>query len=88
MNKAELVANLSQTSGHSKRDIEVFLSNFANLVKGEVYVKGNEIAIPGLGTFKRKDVPARTARNPATGGTVQVPAKNKLIFKVSSAIGK
>jgi DNA-binding protein HU-beta len=49
-------------------------------------VKGNTVQIDGFGIFKPATSPARIARNPATGGTVQVAAKNTLKFKISKTL--
>jgi len=43
------------------------------------------VIIRGLGTFTRKDRKARTARNPKTGETIQVEAKNVLHFKAAKS---
>jgi len=45
-----------------------------------------KITISGLGTFKVKDTKARTARNPKTGETIQVPASKRVSFKVASGL--
>jgi len=45
--------------------------------------QGENVIIRGFGTFKRVDKPARVARNPMTGGDVQVPPKSVLKFTAS-----
>ena len=42
---------------------------------------GEDVAVAGFGKFKVKENAARTARNPATGATVKVPAKKVAKFK-------
>jgi DNA-binding protein HU-beta len=44
-------------------------------------VKGEEISIPGFGKFKIQAKPARTGRNPATGGTIEIAASKKVAFQ-------
>lgn len=44
---------------------------------------GERIILRGFGTFKQVTRAARTARNPATGAVVDVPAKTVLTFKAS-----
>jgi DNA-binding protein HU-beta len=46
----------------------------------EAAVKGEEISIPGFGKFKVQAKPARTGRNPATGGTIEIAASKKVAF--------
>ena len=48
--------------------------------------EGDEVAILGFGSFKVADRPARTARNPQTGETVEVPACKAVSFKVSKSL--
>lgn len=53
------------------------------LIERETAADGSSLVLKGFGTYKRKLVAAKTARNPATGGTVAVPAKSKLSFSAS-----
>jgi DNA-binding protein HU-beta len=46
----------------------------------EAAVKGEDVAIPGFGKFKVQAKPARTGRNPATGGTIEIAASRKVAF--------
>lgn len=41
---------------------------------------GEEVSLNNFGKFKLKEVPAREARNPATGATIKVAASKKLVF--------
>jgi DNA-binding protein HU-beta/integration host factor subunit beta len=43
--------------------------------------KDGNIEIRNFGIFKVKSIPSRTARNPKTGETIQVPAKRLIHFK-------
>lgn len=45
--------------------------------------KGNRIEIRGFGVFEVKRRGARTCKNPRTGESVEVPARNVVIFKPS-----
>lgn len=47
---------------------------------------GTDVNIPGVGKFKVVAKPARTARNPATGETVQVAAHKTVKFTLSKAL--
>jgi DNA-binding protein HU-beta len=49
---------------------------------------GGSYRIPGIGTLKTVDVAARTARNPATGEAIQVPAKKTVKFKIAGELKK
>ena len=52
---------------------------------GEMSV-GDKMVIRGLGTFKVIHQEGRNGRNPATGGTVWIPAKNVVKFKASKQL--
>lgn len=47
---------------------------------------GEDVRIAGFGSFRRVETKARTCRNPATGGTVEVPAGHKIKFKPAPAL--
>lgn len=49
---------------------------------------GGSYRLPGIGTLKAVGVAARTSRNPATGETIQVPAKKTVKFKIASELKK
>jgi len=81
MNKAELIEKLAEKYGApSKAEAGRALEAFIEIVKEELK-KGNEVAIGGFGTFRAKKRAARTARNPRTGETVQVPERIVPTFK-------
>lgn len=42
---------------------------------------GNKVYVSGFGEFSLVAKPARKARNPKTGDTVDVPAYQKMVFK-------
>jgi DNA-binding protein HU-beta len=48
--------------------------------------KGEEVSVAGFGKFKVKHSPAREARNPATGKTIQVAASRKMSFAPAKAV--
>ncbi len=48
--------------------------------------KGERVSFPGFGTFYVSERRARTGRNPRTGETIQIAAKNVVKFKPSSKL--
>jgi len=48
--------------------------------------RGDEVSIAGLGIFSVKTRAARTARNPRTGETVQVPSMKAPKFRAAKAL--
>ena len=77
-----LAANLSERRGLTKREAETIASELvADLV--DQMKAGARVRIAGLGVLEIKDRPARMARNPATGASVQVAASRKVLFRVA-----
>ena len=47
--------------------------------------KDKELKIPNLGTFRLKQLKARTGRNPQTGEAIKIKARKKVAFTPSKA---
>jgi DNA-binding protein HU-beta len=50
----------------------------------EAMQNGEKVSLIGFGSFEVQNRPARAGRNPQTGATIQVPAKNIVKFKPGS----
>jgi DNA-binding protein HU-beta len=48
--------------------------------------KSGAFVLPGLGKLVRVDRKARIGRNPATGETINIPAKKVVKFRVAKAV--
>jgi DNA-binding protein HU-beta len=48
--------------------------------------EGGEVTLPGLGKLSVKTSAARTGRNPKTGETLEIAAKNKPHFSAAKAL--
>jgi len=83
MNKSEFVAALAQRVDISKTLATSILEGiFAE--DGVILTAmkaGDKVSLPGFGQFEVRNRAARTARNPATGATIAVPAKRHGVFK-------
>lgn len=85
MSKMELVEFMAEKSGLTKADAARALDAFMEgVTKG--LKKAGKVALVGFGTFASKKRAARTARNPQTGATVKIPARNAVSFKVGSKL--
>jgi DNA-binding protein HU-beta len=80
MTKVDLIDQVSEKSGHSKKEVEKLLETVITSIQNALK-NGEKVSLTGLGTFIVKDKKARVARNPKTGETVQVPAKKAPKFK-------
>ena len=62
LTKAQIIAELSDKSGVSKKDVQTVLGELLNLVERELGEQGpGEFAVPDLVKFKVKVVPAKEA---------------------------
>jgi DNA-binding protein HU-beta len=84
MSKSQILATLSDTSGLSKKDVKNFMDKMTELAYVEVK-KNGEFVLPGFGKLVKINRAARSGRNPATGATIQIPAKVVLKFRVAKA---
>ena len=74
MNRSQLLNELAERNGVTRREADTFLTSFTDLITATVST-GEDVAISGFAKFRRIDRPARMARNPATGEQVRVAAK-------------
>jgi DNA-binding protein HU-beta len=79
LTKAQIIAELSDKSGVSKKDVQTVLGELLNLVERELGEQGpGEFAVPDLVKFKVKVVPAKdayTGPDPFTKQPRDFPAK-------------
>ena len=64
-------------------DEKAILKDAVALITRETDNDGDKITLKGFGSFSRKAMAARTARNPKTGEPISVPARSVLKFKAS-----
>ncbi len=85
MNKAAIVDIVHEKMGGTKvgaeQTVDAILESIVKTLK-----VGGEVSIAGLGIFSVKPRAARTARNPKTGATVQVPATKVPKFRAAKAL--
>lgn len=85
MNKTELVAAIAENTQLTKKDSEMALKAFIDVVS-EQLKKGEKIQLVGFGTFEVSDRAARTGKNPQTGKTINIPASKAPKFKAGKAL--
>ncbi len=80
MNKRQLADGLAARTGMGKpAAVEAVDGVFAEI--GEVLARGDEVRIFGFGAFVTRQRPARTARNPRTGETLEIGPSTVPAFK-------
>lgn len=82
MNYAQLVVETASATNLTKAEVREVLDAAIQTIS-DVLNNGEEVTLGALGKFVTKDKPERTARNPKTGASIQVPAKTVVDFKVS-----
>lgn len=80
-----ILETIAEAHGVSKKAAAAIVKTFLEGVVDTAKREG-EVRLNGFGTFKVVEKAARTARNPATGGMVEVPAKKVFTFKVSKGL--
>ena len=87
MNKSDLIDGMAADAGitkaAAKKALESFLGNVEKSLK-----KGNRVSLVGFGSWSVSRRAAREGRNPQTGKTIKIKAKNVVKFKAGSDLGK
>lgn len=85
MTKTELIEAIAANGDYSKKDAEKALKVVIDTVT-ESLKNGEKISLVGFGTFEVKDRAAKTAINPRTKETINVPAKKVPTFKAGKGL--
>ena len=85
MNKTQLVDAIAKKASITKVDAKKALDAFIN-VTGETLKAGDKIALIGFGSFAVAKKPGRTGRNPRTGASTKIAAKNVVKFKAGAEL--
>ncbi len=82
MTKTQTIATLAEKTGLKKTDVSNLLDELSTLAYAEAK---NGFLIPGIGKLVLVDRAERQGRNPATGETITIPAKQVVKFRVAKA---
>jgi DNA-binding protein HU-beta len=85
MTQSEVINHFAEKTGLKRAQIKELFDELANLASTEVKDNG-EFTLPGFGKLVRSERKAREGRNPATGETIQIPAKTTLKFRVGKGM--
>lgn len=85
MNKSELVEAIANGSGVTKAAASRVLDEFMTTVT-DVLSKGDQVVLPGFGSFSTGNRSARTGRNPQTGETIEIKASRVAKFKAGKKL--
>jgi len=88
MTKSEVAATMAEGmakrgfEGVTKKMVTGFFETQADLAYKQAK---NQFVVPGIGKLVLVNRKARMGRNPATGETIQIPAKKVVKFRVAKA---
>jgi DNA-binding protein HU-beta len=85
MNKGELIAKVANNTGLSKASVAEVTDSLLSSI-GDALRKGDSVAIVGFGTWRKRKRAARKGRNPQTGATIQISAKNTVTFSAGKGL--
>lgn len=85
MSKEELVKNIAEKSGLTKKDSEKALNSLLECIK-ETLAKGEKIQLVGFGTFEVRERAERVGRDPRTGKEIKIPARMVPVFKPGKSL--
>ncbi|HWH29981.1 MAG TPA: HU family DNA-binding protein [Mycobacteriales bacterium] len=85
MNRAELVAAVSDRSGQPRQAVEEVLGVLGEVV-GDALVAGEKVSLPGFLTAERVERGERQGRNPQTGEPMTIAASSGVKLSAVSAL--
>ncbi len=82
LSKSQIAAAVAEKNGLTKKQAVSILESITDLAYKNAK---NSFTLPGLGKLVLVNRKARQGRNPATGETIQIPAKRVVKFRVAKA---
>lgn len=83
--KKDLVAQVAEQEGFTKKDTEAVVDAFIEAVKDSL-VAGNAVQLTGFGKFEVVESASRAGRNPQTGEELHIPSKNRPKFRAGKGL--
>ncbi|HLW14494.1 MAG TPA: HU family DNA-binding protein [Flavobacteriaceae bacterium] len=80
MTKADLVANISESTGMERGDVQAVIESFMEEVKTSLESNEN-VYLRGFGSFIVRKRAEKTGRNISKNTTIKIPAHNIPAFK-------
>lgn len=82
LSKSQIAASIADVAAITKKQAVQVLDHIAALAYKNAK---NSFVVPGLGKLVLVNRKARVGRNPATGETINIPAKKVVKFRVAKA---
>ena len=81
MTKADIINQISTTTGLHKKDVSVVVESFMETIKNSLLEKKDNVYLRGFGSFIVKHRAAKTARNIQQNTTIVIEAHDLPSFK-------
>lgn len=85
MNKSELIEAIASGSDVTKTEagkvLDIFMKTITDALKS-----GDQVVLPGFGSFSTGLRSARTGRNPQTGAAIEIKASRVAKFKAGKSL--
>jgi len=85
MTKIEIVTNVYEKLGFSKRECADIVDKFFEVIK-KTLADGENVKISGFGNFIVKQKKARRGRNPQTGDEIEIAKRKVLNYRLSQVL--
>jgi DNA-binding protein HU-beta len=83
MNKTDLINGMAENAGITKAAAKKALDGLLIDIEGSLQ-KGNRVSLVGFGSWSVSRRAARDGRNPQTGASIKIKAKNVVKFRAGS----
>jgi DNA-binding protein HU-beta len=87
MNKTDLIEGMAENAGITKAAAKKALESMLIDIEGALQ-KGKRVSLVGFGSWSVSRRAARDGRNPQTGQTIKIKAKNVVKFKAGSDLSR
>ncbi len=85
MNKSELIAEVAEKTGITKKDAEAAVKAVTDTIT-DAMIQGDKVQLVGFGTFEVRERAARFGRDPRTGESMEIAASKAPAFKAGQGL--
>lgn len=85
MTKAELVKEVAERTGMTKKDTALLVNALFDTIV-DALSKGEKVQIAGFGIFEVRERAERVGRNPRTGEEIKIPPRKVPVFRVGKEL--
>ena len=85
MNKSELITEVAEKTGLTKKDAEGAVKAVIDTIT-DAMIQGDKVQLVGFGTFEVRERAARFGRDPRTGESMEIAASKAPAFKAGQGL--